>query len=204
MTLVSVVSVEELRVRCPSWCVADHHHEAPGGWLPPNGDAVLHASAPFAEVTDPPSGPGEPAGRRAGGCAGRVAGDGRAAAGPPRPRRRPGRGRRDGTAHRRLRRTVHPGRHPPPHHRPADRTGPARPVTPPTLSPSRGQADGDRAWGYGISRVGPAVDSRAAASAHAARAAARTRSTQSVGPAARQSAPPCDDPASPAWRRPPA
>jgi len=57
MTLVSVVSVEELRVRCPSWCVADHHHEAPGGWLPPNGDAVLHASAPFAEVTDPPPAP---------------------------------------------------------------------------------------------------------------------------------------------------
>jgi hypothetical protein len=50
---MSIASVEELRVHCPPWCVADHDSEAPGGWLPPNGDAVLHASAPFALISEP-------------------------------------------------------------------------------------------------------------------------------------------------------
>ena len=48
-----VASVDELRVQCPPWCAADHDREAPGGWLPPNGDAVLHASAPFLEISEP-------------------------------------------------------------------------------------------------------------------------------------------------------
>jgi hypothetical protein len=47
-----IASVEQLRVRCPAWCIAAHDRDAPGGWLPPNGDAVIHTSVPFLEMVE--------------------------------------------------------------------------------------------------------------------------------------------------------
>jgi hypothetical protein len=40
-------------VRCPAWCVTDHEAQFLAGLVPPNGDVVLHASAPLVEMSEP-------------------------------------------------------------------------------------------------------------------------------------------------------